>query len=112
MTEDYFKHLLPEIDRYYDRHRPNFTRAQWHDAWLKADGFDMEVSEDVSYTVWFVREYSEDDRVRARILAFSVLDELFSSEELYRKIGSWGLYEQNLEELLNLRSKPNDGNTC
>jgi hypothetical protein len=47
MTKDFFEHLLPEMDSYYDRHHPNWTRAEWHDAWLRADAIWVEWSEDV-----------------------------------------------------------------
>lgn len=102
MTNDFFQYLLPEIDRYYDRHRPSYTRAQWHDAWLKADGFGLETGQG-ECTIWFVREYGDEKRTHVRILAFNVRDELLSSEELYRKTESYGMYDEQLEDLLNER---------
>ena len=102
MTKDFFQRLLPEIDRYYDRHRPNYTRAQWHDAWLKADGLDMEVGEE-GYTAWFVREYGEDKEQHARILAFNIRDELFSAEELYHRIRFYAVNDEMLDDMLNKR---------
>jgi hypothetical protein len=100
MTKDFFEHLLPEIDSYYDRHQPNWTRAEWHDAWLRADAIWLQLSEDVGCDVWFVRENSRDGGVKVRILAFNIHDELLSSDELARKTRWYGISEEQLQKLI------------
>jgi hypothetical protein len=100
MTKDFFEHLLPEIDGYYERNDPDYTRAEWHDAWLRAEAIWVEWSEDVGCDVWFVREPSRDVGVKAKILAFSIRDELLSSDELARKTRWYGISEDNLQKLI------------